>query len=105
MFMYYPFRSAMTARIVSKIESAIDQERRAVYVIYVNPIDFALFDASPRLIRRWARKVAHAPEEIGYAPEADDTVVIWQGGTAPPPLEAANGRIVGPPDSRAQLVD
>ncbi|MES1210398.1 MAG: hypothetical protein ABUS79_31045 [Pseudomonadota bacterium] len=105
LFMYYPFRSAMTARIVSALERAIDQEPRAVYVIYVNPIDFALFDASPRLIRRWAHKVPHAREEVGYAPESDDTVVIWQGGTAPPPLEPANGRIVAPPDSRAQLVD
>lgn len=104
LFLFFPFRAAITTQIVAAIERALEQPRRAVYVIYVNPIDGALFDASPKLARRWARTVVHARDERGYSPEPDDPVVIWQGGTAPPPPEPAGARIVTTPGQRARLV-
>jgi SAM-dependent methyltransferase len=104
LFFFFPFRAAVTAQIVASIERALEQERRAIYVIFVNPIDGALFDASPKLLRRWARTVVHAREERGYSPEGDDLVIIWQGGAAPPPTERADAQFVAPPGQRARLV-
>ena len=69
-------------------------ERRAIYLIYANPVQAAQFDASPALTRRWARTVPCASEERGYGPDLEETVVIWQAGNAPPPTESAAGVVV-----------
>ena len=62
-FMFHPFRAAAMSKVVAAVERAIDAEPRAVYVVYDNPIDWALFDASPRLLRRWTRMVPHSRQD------------------------------------------
>ena len=55
---------------------------------------FNCFDASSLLTRCFARQIPYTEEELGYGPDESDAVIIWQGGTALPPLEAANARLV-----------
>ncbi|HVT07183.1 MAG TPA: class I SAM-dependent methyltransferase [Polyangia bacterium] len=105
LFLYDPFGAELMGRVVESVERAIQSERRAVYVIYYNPVSGHLFDASPLLRRRWARMLPCAREERGYGAELDDAIVVWQGGTAPPPPEPVNMapiRLI--PGRRAELV-
>jgi SAM-dependent methyltransferase len=105
LFLYHPFGAPLVARVVAAVEHALEIERRAVYVIYYNPVHGGLFDASRHLTRRWARMVAYGRDEIGYGPDSEDAVVIWQGGNAPAPTEDARRQIVVTiPDARAELI-
>jgi SAM-dependent methyltransferase len=105
LFLYNPFGAPIVAEVLAGVERAIAAERRAIYIISYNPVHGGLFDASPVLTRRWARMVPCAREEIGYGPDAEDAVVIWQGGDAPPPANRADHRIVLTiPDARAELI-
>jgi SAM-dependent methyltransferase len=105
LFFYNPFGAPMFAKVVAAVERALETERRAVYVVYYNPVHGHLFDASPLLTRRWARMVPCGRGEIGYGPDAEDAVVIWQGGNAPAPTAPAPARIVVTiPDARAELI-
>lgn len=94
LFLYHPFGAELVARVVARLEAALCTERRSVYVIYYNPVAGHCFDASPLLRRRFARMLPYADGERGYGPDETDTLVIWQGGTAPAPLAAADARIV-----------
>jgi SAM-dependent methyltransferase len=81
-FMYNPFGADVVSRLLARLGGEPDRE---LFVVYVNPVHGALLDRSPALRRRYAATVPCAPGEIGFGPDADDTVVIWQGGgTAPP---------------------
>jgi SAM-dependent methyltransferase len=105
-FLYDPFATALMAKLVAAIERALQAEGRAIYVIYCNPVSGALFDESRFLKRRWARMLNYAREERGYGPEVDDAIVVWQGGTAPPPpgpVNMAPIRLI--PGRRAELVE
>jgi SAM-dependent methyltransferase len=105
LFFYHPFGAPIFTEVLAAVERALAAERRAIYVIYYNPVLGRLFDASPALNRRWARMVPCARGEIGYGPDAEDAVVIWQGGDAPPPVDRADHRIVMTvPGARAELV-
>jgi SAM-dependent methyltransferase len=94
LFLYNPFGAELVAKVVQRIEAALRRESRSLYIVYYNPIAAHCFDASPLLTRRFARQIPCAAEEIGYGPDESDPVIIWQGGTAPLPLEAANISIV-----------
>jgi SAM-dependent methyltransferase len=87
-FFYNSFGAPLVAKLVSAVERAIAAANRQVYFVYYNPVHGNLFDASPLLVRRWARMVECAREDRAYGFElAADAVVIWQGsaGAAPPP--------------------
>ncbi|HVZ85904.1 MAG TPA: hypothetical protein VHG72_02990 [Polyangia bacterium] len=79
------------AKLVAAIERALAASPRAIYVVYHNPVGGDLFDASPAM-RGWARMIPCAPNDRGYGPEIDDAIVIWQGGTAPVPVETLDKR-------------
>lgn len=105
LFLFNPFGAPLIAQVLEAVERALATERRAVYVVYYNPVHGRLFDASPVLARRWARMVPHVRAERGYSPETQDAVVIRQGGDAAAPLERADLRIVVThPDARAELI-
>jgi hypothetical protein len=65
---------------------------RERYVVYVNPVHGAVLDASPYLRRRHASTAPYAPEELGFGPGADDTVVVWESGVGGPPAGGAADR-------------
>jgi SAM-dependent methyltransferase len=94
LFMYHPFGAELVAKVVRAVEAALVAERRSIFIIYYNPVAGHHFDVSRLLMRRFARMIPYAAEELGYGPDLDDAVVIWQGGTAPLPTEPAQAEIL-----------
>jgi SAM-dependent methyltransferase len=94
LFLYHPFAAELVVKVVRAVEAALTAESRSIYIVYYNPVAAQCFDASSLLTRCFARQIPYAEEELGYGPDESDAVIIWQGGTAPPPLEAANARLV-----------
>jgi SAM-dependent methyltransferase len=105
LFMYHPFGAELVAKVVAGVEAALATESRAIYVVYYNPVAGHCLDASPVLRRRFARLLPYAEQELGYGPDVDDAVIIWEGGTdLSSPVPDAGARIVvGKDGHRATL--
>lgn len=104
LFLYNPFSPELTSMLVTRIEAALAAQRRSIYVVYCDPVFGAAFDASPALTRRFASMVPYAQEELGYGPDTEDAVVVWQGGDAPAPTTRADAKIIiTTPGVRAEL--
>jgi SAM-dependent methyltransferase len=103
-FLYNPFGAEVVLKMVANIEAGLAGGKRSLYVVYYNPVHGRCFDASPKLSRYFAVTLPYAPEERGYGPDEADTVVIWQGGSAVPPLAGADAKIIlTKPGIRADL--
>jgi len=81
LFLYHPFADYLVAKVVANIEIALQIEQRRIYAIYYNPVAGHHFDASLVLSRHLACRLPYAPDELGYGPDSDDSLVIWEGGT------------------------
>ena len=106
-FLYNPFGDNAIAEVAAAVDTAIaNNPGRVVYVVYYNPVAGHRFDASPLLRRYLAATLPYGADELGYGPDTEDPVVIWQGGAAHAPLDArANARIeVVDPLYRVKLV-
>lgn len=104
-FLYHPFGAELVARVVSGIEAALAAEPRRLYVVYYNPVAGECFDASKRLRRRFAGMLPYAAAELGYGPDTEDTVVIWQGGAHASAPDSAQARIVPAPGGLRALLE
>jgi SAM-dependent methyltransferase len=103
-FLYNPFGEEVIAKVVAGIEAALAAEKRTIFVVYYNPVFGACFDASGILTRYFAATLRYAQEEHGYGPDADDSVVVWQGGGTEPARAGAGAQIeITTPGIRAQL--
>lgn len=105
-YMYHPFEAPVMTKVVAGIEAALMAESRRIFVIYCNPVAGHCFDASPRLTRRFAATLSYSDEDLGYGPDVGDPVVIWQGGSVPPPPRNASldARIVIAPPRRRVIL-
>lgn len=106
LFLYNPFDEKVIAEVVQAVHDALGAAQCTVYVVYYNPVAGHCFDASPRLRRRFAGTLPYAAGELGYGPDTEDPIVVWQGGTALGPSDArANARIeIVDPRHRVRLV-
>ena len=103
-YLYHPFGPEVMEKVVAAVEAALAVADRVVHVIYYNPIAGQCFDSSPLLHRHFAGMLPYAAEEIGYGPDREDLVVIWQSGATTTPSSAAKARILLDPDGlRARL--
>lgn len=105
LFTYHSFGMELSRRVLRRIEAALSREptARLFFVLY-NPVNGALFDASPALSRRFARMLSYAPEERGFGPDLSDAVVVWQGGAVPAVPSPPTARIrITQPGARAEL--
>ena len=95
LFIYNSFDRELMLKVVENVESALaaDKQRR-IFVVFCNPVSGDCFDASPLLTRRFAQTIPYAPNERDYAEDAEDAIIIWQGGNVPPPATRADGKIV-----------
>jgi SAM-dependent methyltransferase len=104
LFLYHPFGKEQVLKVVRALEAALAAERRAIYIVYYNPVHGGCFDDCQLLTRRFARMMPYAREERGYGPDLSDAVVVWQAGDAPAPAPGAQARIVVTnPGWRAEL--
>ena len=78
-----------------------------MFFIYYNPVHFELFDASPAFRRFWAQQIPYDESEIGFGPDGDDAIVIWQSlrGAIPTQHQGADRKIILTAPGRAQLAD
>ena len=103
-YLYNPFGEEVILKVVAGIEAALAAEQRSLFVVYYNSVHGACFDASRSLTRYFAATLPYAEEERGYGPDAEDMVVIWQGGSATPARPGADAPIeVTNPSTRAGL--
>jgi SAM-dependent methyltransferase len=79
-FLYNPFGAKLIANVVAGVEAALAAAARNIYIIYYNPVAGNCFDASPLLHRCFAQMLPYAIDELGYGPDRDDPLIIWQGG-------------------------
>lgn len=95
LFIYNSFDRELMQKVAENVEDALVREPdRIIYVLYCNPVSGDCFDASKLLTRRFARTLAYAPEEQGFAEDTEDAVIIWQSRAAPLPTEKADAEIV-----------
>lgn len=95
LFIYNSFDRELMKKVSEGVEAALRADaNRSVYVVYCNPASGDCFDESPLLTRRFAQMLRYSKEELGYAEDQADAVVIWQGGSAPAPSGPANAKIV-----------
>lgn len=95
LFIYNSFDRELMLEVVEGVEAALAADaQRSIYVVYCNPASGDCFDASPLLTRRYAQMLPYTPEEQGFAEDAADAIIVWQGGNAPLPAPRADARIV-----------
>src|SRR5207248_4475982 len=106
LFLYNPFDEQVVAKVVEAVNTALTIAQRTVYVVYYNPVAGHCFDASPLLRRYLAATLPYATGELGYGPDTEDPIVVWQGGTRVGLNDSlANARIqITEPRYRVRLV-
>ncbi len=105
-FLYNPFGRELTERVLRAIEASLAADPRPLYVISCNPVYACVFDSSTALARRFADAIPYDPTELGYGPDANNSVVIWHDratGREPSPASAMREVKVLIPDLRAEL--
>jgi len=103
-FLYNPFPETVVRAVVAQLERSLARQARRVYVIYCNPVYGQCLDRSGAFRRFHAATVPYAEEELGYGPDTEDAVVIWQAGDSPAALPDASAAIrVTVPGTRAVL--
>jgi hypothetical protein len=77
-FMYHPFSRPLVSTMVANIERQIEGPLQHAFFVYYNPVHGDVLDQSVRFSRWHAETVPYATGEIGYGPDLEDTIVIWQ---------------------------
>jgi SAM-dependent methyltransferase len=106
-FNYHAFGPEIVAGIIKKFEAGLASHIPHMFFIYYNPVHFELFDASPAFRRFWAQQIPYDKSEIGFGPDGDDAIVIWQSvrGAIPTQHPGADRKIILTAPGRAQLAD
>lgn len=106
-FLYHSFGPELVALMLSRIRGAVVETERTVFLIYENPVYGSMIDAIEEFTRLYGENVSCAPEEVGFAPDDSETVVIWRIDT-PSAMLPRNGAImpivVTKPGARAELI-
>jgi SAM-dependent methyltransferase len=78
-FMYNPFGPDLMASLLSKLEEGLSSGAiEHLFVVYDIPVCGEVFDGSKYLKRWFARTLAYDHHELGFGPEVQEGVVIWQ---------------------------
>lgn len=78
-FLYNPFGRDLMASLLGKLEAALESGSiRHLFVVYDNPVCGEIFDRSVHFKRWFSGVFAYDAREVGYGPELEESVVIWQ---------------------------
>jgi SAM-dependent methyltransferase len=78
LFCYHSFDAEIFAQVVDAIEEGLAGPVEHLFVIYYNPVWGDLLDRSPVLKRWYAGTLPYHSSELGFGPDREDSVVIWQ---------------------------
>ena len=94
-FLYHPFDAELTSALVQNIVAQLGGPLEHAFLVYYNPVHADVFDRSPHFERWSARSLPYAADEVGYGPDLEDSVLVWQ--TVParyPPQPGAERQVV-----------
>jgi SAM-dependent methyltransferase len=97
LFNYHAFGAELIAKIIAKCEAALASgELQHMFFVYYNPVHAEAFDASPALARFYVEQIPYDQSEIGFGPDHNDIVAIWQSvrGSVPTPHKGADRKII-----------
>jgi SAM-dependent methyltransferase len=106
LFLYHPFGPDLLSQLITNLEARLTSGKPHIFLIYYNPVHGNLLDASPAFTRWYAKTLPYDPSELGFGPDTDDTVVIWQSvaGSLPTPHPHADRPIITKSSWRAGLL-
>ena len=95
LYLYNPFHGDVVAALIDNLSRDLaTKPELKLWIVYYNPTQVALFDASPMFVRHHAAKHAFSTEERASSPFGNefDSVAIWQSRGEPmaPALADAN---------------
>jgi SAM-dependent methyltransferase len=77
-FMYNSFHRSLVAALVAHLEVQLQGRLQHAFFVYYNPVHAEVFDASPSFARWAAKTIPYASDELGFGPDIEDTLVVWQ---------------------------
>jgi SAM-dependent methyltransferase len=78
LFNYHAFGKELMTTLTQRLEACLATTTEHLLFVYYNPVYAEVLDASPAFTRWYAGTLKCDREEIGFAPDDDDTVVIWE---------------------------
>jgi len=95
-YTFHSFGLELMKEFLKNLEANIGSAIEHCFFIYYNPVCGAVFDASPALTRWSAENIPYDASEIGFGPDINDSVVIWQSvhNALPPQHSGRNRKII-----------
>ena len=105
-FLYHPFDAELTGALAENIAAQLGERLEHAFIVYYNPVHAEVFDRSPHFARWSARSLPYAADEVGYGPDLEDSVLVWQTvpGRYPPQPGAGRQVIIDPEQTRATVI-
>lgn len=99
LFFYHSFDAEFIAHLAENLERSLAGSLEHLFVIYYNPVWGEVLDRSPALVRWRADTMRYDPSELGFGPDSEDTVVVWQSlrGAYPQKHAGSDRRILSNP--------
>jgi SAM-dependent methyltransferase len=105
-FFYHSFGEELLSQLIRNLETSISSSNGPIFFIYYNPVHGKVLDASPAFARWYSDNLPYDPSEMGFGPDAADSVVIWQsinGSAATPHRNARSAIVITKPLWKAEL--
>jgi len=77
-FCYHAFGDELMSEFVENLNEDLGKTIEHCFFVYYNPVGGYHFDASRKWTRWFADNIPYDPSEIGFGPDINDSVVIWQ---------------------------
>lgn len=93
-YMYHAFNRELVAALASNLERQLQADLEHAFVVYYDPVHSAVFDQSSQFARWSAQMLPYAADELGFGPDLEDAVVVWQSRPERHPARPGAGRAV-----------
>jgi hypothetical protein len=78
-FNYHAFGAELVAQMRARFEDALASgQLQHMFFVYYNPVHAGILDASPAFARFYVEQVPYDSSEVGFGPDPDDVIAIWQ---------------------------
>lgn len=106
LFYYHAFSREVLTTFIRSLERDLAEREMHAFFVYLNPVDAAVLDQSTHFERWLTAREPYDASELGFGPDSDDTVAVWQSVPARYAPQAGATRRISPTSrTRAELVD